>query len=573
MRLFTQLITTGLATAVALAGVASTASAQTICDADVILNNSLANVPANDPAGCDQTWGDDPNEAFIVINGLLFADDMRLTILPGTVVRGNTRSEPFNGLTPFVGAPGTMIVTRQGFLDARGTPGAPIVFTTAAVDNNNDGVPDDVIAPFGADARDDWQPGDLFLDDTPLTNPLSTLLSNGEQATLLQGGLVLLGNAPTNLDDTATGVEGEGDCEGIPNPAPLPDAPIFGGQQPHDATAILEYVSVRHAGDEIAPNNELNGITFCGIGDGTVVSHVEAYANGDDGFEMFGGTVNLRNVIVAYTGDDAIDVDQGYVGSLQDVLTLQIFYNENDGDDVGTGGSGNAASEFDGQDCPECVIGGDGGVVPNPAMVASNWSVFGNVEGALNAGITNPATSPNADNIGIQADSEWDGIIANTLCAGHGAAGPNCFSHNGSGRNTGYVTSVTFDGPVADPSGFLARGDALVVAGTEFIGGKANATSTAFTLVNENHYFLPTGVAVAGRGKLVGAKTTDAGAIGGPPMNPRPAAPADPLLSGGVEPMWTEMDRSETYIGAFPDSPEALWSSPWSAMHIGEIVR
>jgi hypothetical protein len=569
----THILTGGLAALVAIAGLAGGAAAQTVCDADVLvaIDNTT---PLGPTPGCDRIWGDEPDEAFIVINGLLFVTNTKLTILDGTIVRGNTRSEPTGGVNPFTGAPGTLIVTRGAFLDARGNPGNPIIFTTAAVDNDDNGVPDDVVAPIcGVGCYDDWQPGDKFLDDTPATNPLSTLLSDGTQATLLHGGLVLNGFGPTNLDDTTTGVEGEGFCEGIPVPNPFPNASTFGGFEPHDSSGALEYVSVRHAGDEIAAANELNGITFCGVGDGTIVSHVEAYANGDDGFEMFGGTVNLRNVVVAYTGDDAIDVDQGYAGTLQDVFTLTIFYNENGGGDVGTGGSGDAHGEFDGEDCPTCIIGGDGFVVPNPAMVASNWTYVGNVEGALNSGITNPAVSAASDNEGIQSDTEWDGIIANTLCVGFTGGGQPCIENDGSGRQNALIVSSSGDFTLdAGAAVLAANGDAAVAAGVEFTGGNANVFPVGSQLlVNENHYFVPTGVAVNGRGKLIGAKTDDAGNPGGPPMNPRPLNPASAAVSGGIEPHWPGMDRSETYKGAFPDSAD-LWVEPWSAISIGGIV-
>ena len=46
-------------------------------------------------------------------------------------------------------------------------------------------------------------------------------------------------------------------------------------------------------------------------------THVEVISNADDGVEFFGGDVNWENLVVAFCGDDAFDMDQGYHGKGQ----------------------------------------------------------------------------------------------------------------------------------------------------------------------------------------------------------------------------------------------------------------
>ena len=41
----------------------------------------------------------------------------------------------------------------------------------------------------------------------------------------------------------------------------------------------------------------------------TIIENIEIVGNQDDGVEFFGGTVNVKNVLVWNSGDDAIDVD------------------------------------------------------------------------------------------------------------------------------------------------------------------------------------------------------------------------------------------------------------------------
>ena len=88
----------------------------------------------------------------------------------------------------------------------------------------------------------------------------------------------------------------------------------YGGNDPDDNSGVLEYVRVWYGGRSIGQDNEINGITLAGVGRGTVVKYCEVAYNLDDGFEMFGGTVDLKYCSVIGVGDDAYDVDQGYQG-------------------------------------------------------------------------------------------------------------------------------------------------------------------------------------------------------------------------------------------------------------------
>ena len=66
------------------------------------------------------------------------------------------------------------------------------------------------------------------------------------------------------------------------------------------------------AGFEVAPGDELNGVTFNAVGSGTIVENVEVYSAYDDGVEFFGGAVNVTNLVALYVRDDSIDFSDGY---------------------------------------------------------------------------------------------------------------------------------------------------------------------------------------------------------------------------------------------------------------------
>jgi hypothetical protein len=73
----------------------------------------------------------------------------------------------------------------------------------------------------------------------------------------------------------------------------------------------------------------LNGLTLAGVGSGTTIDNIEIYATLDDGVEFFGGTVNASNILVYYQGDDGIDIDQNYSGTINNFAVIH-------GDGIGT---------------------------------------------------------------------------------------------------------------------------------------------------------------------------------------------------------------------------------------------
>lgn len=96
----------------------------------------------------------------------------------------------------------------------------------------------------------------------------------------------------------------------------------YGGNNNEDSSGELKYVVVKHAGYEVVADNELNAITFYAVGSGTKVEYVQAYSTRDDGFEMFGGAVNLKHVVAVNIADDSYDFSDGYVGHIQFAVAI-----------------------------------------------------------------------------------------------------------------------------------------------------------------------------------------------------------------------------------------------------------
>jgi hypothetical protein len=276
----------------------------------------------------DTSWS--ASNEYILTDIIYVRNNATLTIAPGTVVRG----EPKSGSTSY--DPGALVVTRQGQIDAEGTPNNPIIFTTAKVTTT-------------VDYSTNLDYSSLtFIDANPSTSPLtpgagfSTTAGDtthtADEYRGLWGGVIILGNAPTNIMDVANGKivnttkntrtdmddVFEGFIEGLdPNDIGA-NYGVYGGSNPNDSSGTLKYVSIRHGGTNIAADNEINGLTMGGVGFGTLIEYVEVYCNDDDGFEWFGGTVNSRYLISLYNNDDSFDIDEGFTGLGQFWFSLQI---------------------------------------------------------------------------------------------------------------------------------------------------------------------------------------------------------------------------------------------------------
>jgi len=137
----------------------------------------------------------------------------------------------------------------------------------------------------------------------------------GAQTVGAGGGLVINGYARVNNANTCAGdsAASEGGAVGF-----------YGGNDDHDNSGVLKYIRCEYAGKEITPNNELNTFTNNAVGDGTVYDYLQAHRGADDGFEMFGGTVQIKHLVCTDGRDDGFDWQQGYRGKAQFVIVRTV---------------------------------------------------------------------------------------------------------------------------------------------------------------------------------------------------------------------------------------------------------
>ncbi|CAD2223556.1 Conserved exported hypothetical protein [Pseudoalteromonas sp. 3J6] len=99
----------------------------------------------------------------------------------------------------------------------------------------------------------------------------------------------------------------------------------YGGNDPQDSSGILKHIVIKYAGFGVE-GDELNGLTLNAVGSGTTIDYVHVHNGFDDGIELFGGSVNLKHIVVTDTGDDGIDWDEGWKGYGQYILVRSNEY-------------------------------------------------------------------------------------------------------------------------------------------------------------------------------------------------------------------------------------------------------
>ena len=322
-----------------------------------------------------------------------------LTIEPGVTVFGDEATD-------------VLIVNRGSRINAVGTPSQPIVFT-----------------------------GKEDIAGTAIP----------ETTNRLWGGVILLGRAPIRGCSTAV-AQGSVDCqnavEGIT--AATGRQALYGGATTTDSSGTMRYVQIRYPGEFLssaAAGDDLNGLTLGGIGSGTDISFLQVHNSGDDGIEVFGGTTNLKNIVITGALDDGLDFDEGWTGAVQFLVIKQT---------ANAGG-------------------------PDRLFEGSNRAVA-SLAGTLN---TNPVIA-NFTAVGVRTNSagaNLQGIVLNNTGGTPGAAGRFV---NGvvTGTNTCAVASTanTSPGVRYDSLMFDCPGSLDSVAAAAFSAGSNNVSAVATSL-------------------------------------------------------------------------------------------
>ncbi|AZI53811.1 hypothetical protein EIB75_00440 [Epilithonimonas vandammei] len=180
------------------------------------------------------------------------------------------------------------------------------------------------------------------------------------------GGIVVLGNAPSNRSAGGTSKSELGD---------LP----YGGTNKTDNSGVINYVVIKDSGYKYNPEKEFNGLSLFGVGSGTKVSYVYVVDGADDAIEFFGGNVNADHLVLLGVGDDSFDWTEGWQGTAEYVYAARKKQYLNDLE------PGNRGIEADTQDQDPNTTNGANGGISNPTI--KNFTLIGNTKGAESQGL------------------------------------------------------------------------------------------------------------------------------------------------------------------------------------------
>lgn len=204
-------------------------------------------------------------------------------------------------------------------------------------------------------------PGGKIIANGTQTNPIvfSSSQAEGTRAPGDWGGLVLIGNAPTN--QAAKNSEGA-----------FPQ--VYGGPSSNnsaDSSGSLSYVRIEYAGYPVTAGNELNCLSLYAVGSGTNLDHIQCHMGKDDSFEFFGGRVNAKYLLSTGAADDDFDIDEGYVGKWQFIIAVRY------GGNAGSGSTDPRGFEWNGTCNAPCVNDGSGASTQYSTLDVANMTLIG----------------------------------------------------------------------------------------------------------------------------------------------------------------------------------------------------
>lgn len=229
----------------------------------------------------DTTPAAEGTAAYVAANNELkgdFSEDVTLVagetyIIDGAVnfLEGTTLTIPAG--TTLYGETGSsyLAINRGAQIFAQGTAAEPIVFTSAQ----------DIAGTATVNDQAQW------------------------------GGLTILGQSTNNKGERTyeAGTQLYGPKEGVT----ISD----------DDSGVLSYVVIKYSGFEVEVDKELNGLSLGSVGSGTTINNIAIIGSEDDAIEFWGGTVSVDGLYIYNAGDDSIDTDQGYTGTMNNVYVEQ----------------------------------------------------------------------------------------------------------------------------------------------------------------------------------------------------------------------------------------------------------
>lgn len=187
------------------------------------------------------------------------------------------------------------------------------------------------------------QGGKIYLNGTSVS-PVVFTSENPDSETW--GGVIICGKAPVN-----NGISG---ITEIGNAA-------YGGTDSDDNSGSLNYVRIEYAGAEFTSGKRFNGLSLYGVGNETKIENIATVNNDEDGMEIYGGTVNISNIVSIGNTNNAISFRDDWIGTATNIYTKRK-----------TDGSGNLGLKGINNDLNDNALPQSNPTIKNATFIGAN---------------------------------------------------------------------------------------------------------------------------------------------------------------------------------------------------------
>jgi hypothetical protein len=195
---------------------------------------------------------------YILQGSVFVTNNATLTIEPGTVIIGDYESSA------------SLVITKGATIIAEGLETDPIVFTSN---------------------RSSRKAGDW-------------------------GGIVILGDAPTNKFGNASSVNFDLDTS----------LTSYGGSNVSSNSGVLKFVRIEFAGKKIKGLGNFNALLLAGVGNKTVLENIMISYSAGDSFEIFGGELTLNKMVSFKSSSDDYKFNFGTQCRIDNSLAIRSSY-------------------------------------------------------------------------------------------------------------------------------------------------------------------------------------------------------------------------------------------------------
>jgi len=198
---------------------------------------------------------------YLLLGDVFVTDSTTLTIEAGTVILGDYKTK------------GSLTISRNSNIYAKGKPTDPIIFTSS---------------------RTDKKPGDW-------------------------GGIFILGDAPINTFGKVSSLN-----YGL-NPSST-ESISYGGDNVNSNSGIVQYVRIEYAGKNTKDFGHFGGLTLAGVGLITDINNVMvSYCLGNS-FNIFGGNVDLTKTVSFRSNKNDYNFNHGTQCNIENALAIRSPY-------------------------------------------------------------------------------------------------------------------------------------------------------------------------------------------------------------------------------------------------------